>query len=128
MRYLRRKFDRFLEEWHANPDHKPLLVKGARQVGKTESIRHFANAAYDNVLEVNFVFQPEFKQITVDGYKVESVINLKSSVECFTQRCREAESAEKVQMSDGKENHDKKNLGKFFHPIGENKYMLKQWG
>jgi hypothetical protein len=31
-------------------------------------------------------------------------------------------------MSGGKENHDKKNLGKFFHPIGENKYILKQWG
>ena len=47
-------------------------------------------------------------------------LTLKSSVECLTQRCREAESAEKVQISDGKENHDKKNLGKFFHPIGEN--------
>ena len=55
-------------------------------------------------------------------------MSLESSVESLTQRCREAESAEKVQMSDGKENHDKKNLGKFFHPIGENKYILKQWG
>ena len=53
-------------------------------------------------------------------------LTLKSSVECLTQRCREAESAEKVQTSDGKENHDKKNLEKFFHPIGENKYILKQ--
>jgi len=49
-----------------------------------------------------------------------------TSVESLTQRCREAESAEKVQISDGKENHDKKNLGKFFHQIGENKYILKQ--
>jgi len=55
-------------------------------------------------------------------------LNLKSSVESLTQRCRKAESAEKVQMFDGKENHDKKDLGKFFHPIGENKYILKQWG
>ena len=52
---------------------------------------------------------------------------LKSSVESLTQRRREAESAEKVQKSDGKEKHDKKNLGNLFHPIGENKYMLKQW-
>lgn len=74
MRYLRRKFDSNLEEWHTNPDHKPLLVKGARQVGKTESIRHFAKTAYDNIIEINFVFQPEFKQITVDGYKAECVI------------------------------------------------------
>jgi len=55
-------------------------------------------------------------------------LSLKSSVESLTQRCREAECAEKVQISDGKEKHDKKNLGKFFHPIGENKYILKQWG
>ena len=52
---------------------------------------------------------------------------LKSSVESLTQRRREAESAEKVQKSDGKENHVKKILGKLFHPIGENKYILKQW-
>ena len=54
-------------------------------------------------------------------------VNLKSSVESLTQRRREAESAEKVQKSDGKENHEKKILGKLFHPIGENKYILKQW-
>ena len=51
--YLKRKFDQWLQKWHANPDRKPLLVKGARQVGKTESIRHFAETAYDNVIEVN---------------------------------------------------------------------------
>ena len=62
--YLKRKFDKWLQEWHANPDRKPLLVKGARQVGKTESIRHFAEASYDNFIEVNFALQPEFKQIT----------------------------------------------------------------
>ena len=62
------------------------------------------------------------------SFPVSRQVNLKSSVESLTQRCREAESAEKVQMFDGKENHDKKDLGKFFHPIGENKYILKQWG
>ena len=81
MRYLRRKFDRYLEDWHANPDHKPLLVKGARQVGKTESIRRFAKSAYDNVIEINFVFQPEFKQIITDGYKAESVIKRMSALD-----------------------------------------------
>ena len=61
MRYLNRKFDKWLELWQANPDRKPLLVKGARQVGKTESIRHFAKKHYENIIEINFVFQPEFK-------------------------------------------------------------------
>ena len=40
--YYRRKIDAFLQEWKADPNHKPLIVKGARQIGKTESILHFA--------------------------------------------------------------------------------------
>jgi predicted AAA+ superfamily ATPase len=79
-RYLRRKFDDWLGLWKKDPNRKPLLVKGARQVGKTESIRHFANANYENVIEVNFVFQPEFKQITADGYKADNVIKRMSAL------------------------------------------------
>lgn len=37
--YMSRKIDAFLNEWKENPDRKPLIVKGPRQVGKTESIR-----------------------------------------------------------------------------------------
>jgi hypothetical protein len=61
------------------------------------------------------------------GKAGKGLLTLKSSVESLTQRRREAESAEKVQKSDGKENHDKNSLGKFSHPIGENEYILKQW-
>jgi len=74
MRYLRRKFDAWLERWHADPERKPLLVKGARQVGKTEAIRHFAVRHYARVVEINFALRPEFKQITQDGYTVEAVL------------------------------------------------------
>lgn len=42
MIYLKRKIDTFLEEWKQNSERKPLIVKGPRQVGKTESIRKFA--------------------------------------------------------------------------------------
>lgn len=38
MAYLRRKADDFLKNWRRNPDRKPLIVKGPRQIGKTESI------------------------------------------------------------------------------------------
>ena len=81
MRYLNRKFDKWLELWQANPDRKPLLVKGARQVGKTESIRHFAKKHYGNIIEINFVFQPEFKQITADGYKVDGIVKRMSALD-----------------------------------------------
>ena len=38
---LRHKIDTYLENWKDTPEHKPLIVKGARQIGKTESIRLF---------------------------------------------------------------------------------------
>jgi len=53
-------------------------------------------------------------------------MNLKSSVGSLTQRCREAENAEKVQKFNRKENHGKNNLEKTFHPIGESKNIPKQ--
>ena len=81
MLYLRRKFDAWLDAWKRDPDRKPLLVKGARQVGKTEAIRHFAAARYENFIEINFVFQPEFKQIVADGYKVSAVVKRMSALD-----------------------------------------------
>lgn len=38
--YYARKIDTFLQDWKNDPDHLPLIVKGARQIGKTESILH----------------------------------------------------------------------------------------
>ena len=40
--YLKRKIDKYLFDWKTNPNHKPLIIKGARQVGKTKSIETFA--------------------------------------------------------------------------------------
>ena len=72
--YLRRKFDSVLCAWKAREDRLPLIVKGARQVGKTECIRHFAEKHYENFVEINFVERPEFKVIIRDGYSVESIV------------------------------------------------------
>ena len=52
----------------------PLIVKGARQIGKTASIMQFATANYKNVIAINFVLQKKFKAIFDDGYDVESII------------------------------------------------------
>ena len=56
--YLKRKIDEYLKEWGVSSDRKPLGVKGPRQVGKTESIRRFAKGNYDEVIEINFVEEP----------------------------------------------------------------------
>lgn len=74
MIYLNRKIDGFLKNWKLNPDRKPLIVKGPRQVGKTESIRRFAAACYESVIEINFVEEPKYKMITADGYKTADLI------------------------------------------------------
>jgi predicted AAA+ superfamily ATPase len=74
MALLKRKIDTFLAEWKVDPDRKPLIVKGARQIGKTESIRQFARNNYANVIEINFVEQPKFKDIFDDGYEPDTII------------------------------------------------------
>ena len=72
--YYRRKVDDYLKDWKADPEHKPLIVKGARQIGKTESILHFAKDNYENVVYINFALEKKFLQILADGYDVENVI------------------------------------------------------
>ncbi|HBZ33904.1 MAG TPA: AAA family ATPase [Bacteroidales bacterium] len=74
MELLKRKIDDYLLEWKGNARRKPLIVKGARQVGKTASIRSFAAANYESVIEINFVLQKKFRSIFDDGYEVESII------------------------------------------------------
>ena len=74
MSYLKRKIDIYLENWFHDADKKPLIIKGARQIGKSESVRRFANAYYDNVVEINFVESPFFKTILSDGYNPNDIV------------------------------------------------------
>ena len=74
MELLKRKIDKYLLEWKNSPDKKPLIVKGARQIGKTESIRNFAKNNYKSVIEINFVLQKQYKDIFDDGFEVDSII------------------------------------------------------
>lgn len=71
---LERKIDTFLSDWKNNIDRKPLIVKGARQIGKTMSIRAFGKANYESVIEINFVLQKKFRNIFDNGYDVNSII------------------------------------------------------
>ena len=71
---LRRKIDAFLLAWKSNPDRKPLIVKGARQIGKTRSIEWFANQNYKSVVTINFVEQIKYRNIFNDGFDVDSIL------------------------------------------------------
>lgn len=72
--YLKRKIDDYLIECKNDINHKPLIIKGARQIGKTESIMHFAKNNYENVIYINFVFDKKYMNILEDGYDTATVI------------------------------------------------------
>lgn len=57
------------------------MLKGARQVGKTECVRHFAEGRYESFVEINFVERPEFKEIVRDGFSVESIVRNMSMID-----------------------------------------------
>ena len=83
MQYLKRKIDDYLLEWKNKPDHMPLIIKGARQIGKTESILHFAKENYTNIVYINFVLEQKYKTIVSDGYQVDNIIKNISRIDPY---------------------------------------------
>ena len=71
---LKRKVDAYLTNWKSNPDRKPLIIKGARQIGKTRSIEWFASQNYKSVIQINFVEQTKYRSIFNDGFEVDSIL------------------------------------------------------
>ena len=71
---LKRKVDNYLLEWKNNPDRKPLIIKGARQVGKTRSVEWFASQNYQCVIQINFVEQKRYRGIFEDGFEVDAIL------------------------------------------------------
>ena len=60
MKYLKRHIDKDLLEWKNLSDHKPLLIRGARQVGKSTAIREFGKK-FKYFIELNLEKQPSYK-------------------------------------------------------------------
>lgn len=71
---LKRKIDDYLVEWKNSNPKMPLIIKGARQIGKTNAIRNFGNNNYKVFIEINFALQPKFKTIFADGFEVDNII------------------------------------------------------
>ena len=54
----------FLQEWKSRTTRKPLIVRGARQVGKTRLIRDiFGKREYKSVVEINFEFRRDMAEL-----------------------------------------------------------------
>ncbi|MBP3445237.1 MAG: AAA family ATPase, partial [Bacilli bacterium] len=71
---LKRKIDDFLINWKNDENHYPLIIKGARQIGKTEAIEYFAKNNYQNIVEINFAVQKEYSDIFENGFEVDQII------------------------------------------------------
>lgn len=74
MERLKRKVDQLLIDWKNDEEHKPLIIRGARQIGKTESIEYFAKNNYENFVEINFAIHKEFSSIFDNGFGVDTII------------------------------------------------------
>lgn len=112
---LKRKIINQMIEWKFRANHGALLIKGARQVGKTTSIRLFAKEQYQNFIEINFEREPQLKEIFDGSLNANSII-LKMSASGLgpfvpretliffdeIQSCPNARTAIKFLVEDGK--------------------------
>ena len=71
---LKRKIDKYLVDWKNDKNRLPLIIKGARQIGKTNAIKHFGENNYKYYIEINFIEKSEFIDIFENGYSVDNVI------------------------------------------------------
>ena len=71
---LKRKIDDFLIEWKNDKNKLPLIVKGARQIGKTDAIENFAKTNYESIIEINFALQKQYRSIFDDGFDVDTIV------------------------------------------------------
>lgn len=60
---LKRKIDELLLFWKHKAYKTPLIIEGARQIGKTYSITNFGKAHYQNFININFILNPEYKDL-----------------------------------------------------------------
>ncbi len=113
---LKRKMESALIEWKNNAEHKPLVIMGIRQCGKTFIAKHFAMENYKNVVYINFIKQPELISAFTGSKNVDTILlNLSVQIRqmafsegntCFIfdeiQECPEARTALKFFHEDGR--------------------------
>ena len=77
MAYYKRNIDHQLELWHQSTDHKPLLIRGARQVGKSTAVRQLGKT-FKYYIELNLEKQPDLHQLFFENIDVKRTCQLLS--------------------------------------------------
>ena len=70
----KRKIEDYLLKWKDSPAHKPIVIKGVRQCGKTSSVKAFAKAHYKHVVYLDFREHKEYKYFFLPNLKVDEII------------------------------------------------------
>ena len=73
---LRRKIEQVLLNWKNTPNHKPLILKGCRQCGKTFSVLDFAKKNYEHVVYLNFFENEQNISVFSGSLEVDNIIML----------------------------------------------------
>ena len=71
--YYPRLIDSYLKEWALRPARKPLLLRGARQVGKSTAVRELGKQ-FENFVEINLEKQPSFIQLFQGDLDVKRIV------------------------------------------------------
>lgn len=77
---LKRKIEQRLIEWKDTVGHKPLIVKGCRQCGKTFSVLKFAKEHYKNVVYLNFYENPDHASVFSGSLEIDNLIIMLSAL------------------------------------------------
>jgi predicted AAA+ superfamily ATPase len=114
---LKRKIENTLSQWKNTQGHKPLIIKGCRQCGKTFSVMDFAKKKYKNIIYLNFYENPSYASAFSGSLDVENIVMMLSALfskEIFfeagntvfifdeIQECPEARTALKFFYMDGR--------------------------
>lgn len=75
-----RKITKYLEEWKASEHRKPLILQGARQVGKTYSILEFGRTHYENVAYFNFETNPKLNETFAENISPSYLVPILSHI------------------------------------------------
>ena len=77
---LKRKIEKRLTEWKNTPGHKPLIIKGCRQCGKTFSVLEFAKKNYKHVVYLNFFENPDYASVFAGSLDIDNIVMLLSAL------------------------------------------------
>ena len=77
--YYYRLIDNYLSEWTSRSVHKPILLRGARQVGKSTAVRHLGEQ-FESYVEINLEREPQYKTAFLPDLNVNRIISVISAL------------------------------------------------